>query len=56
MHGPVPVVRSPFRFSATPVQLRPPPSLGGDTEAVLADELGLDGDAIAGLRARGVIA
>jgi crotonobetainyl-CoA:carnitine CoA-transferase CaiB-like acyl-CoA transferase len=54
--GRVPVVRSPFRFSATPVQLRPPPSLGGDTDRVLADELGLDGEKIAGLRGLGVIA
>ena len=56
VHGAVPLVRSPFRFSATPVQLRPPPSLGADTDTVLAEELGLDGEVMASLRREGVVA
>lgn len=56
VHGAVPLVRSPFRFSATPVTLRPPPSLGGDTDSILLDELGLDSEVIASLRRKGVVA
>jgi len=49
MHG------FPLKMSRTPCQLRhPAPELGADTEAVLG-ELGFDGAAIAGLRARGVV-
>ncbi len=40
--GTLPVVRSPFRFSRTPVQHRPPPALGADTRAVLQERLGVD--------------
>jgi crotonobetainyl-CoA:carnitine CoA-transferase CaiB-like acyl-CoA transferase len=50
VHGPIPQLRSPLRFSATPVAHRPPPSLGADTDAVLAAELGLDAERIAALR------
>lgn len=42
--GTLPVTRSPFRFSATPVQHRPPPSLGADTRAVLSEQLAVDDD------------
>jgi crotonobetainyl-CoA:carnitine CoA-transferase CaiB-like acyl-CoA transferase len=45
----------PFRLAATPASIRtPPPTLGEDTDAILA-ELGFDADAIADLRSRGVI-
>ena len=54
-HGALPVVRSPFRFSRTPVDLRPPPQLGADTEGVLAAELGLSGAQMSALREAGVI-
>ena len=47
---------SPLRLSATPVEYRnAPPLLGEHTETILAERLGLDGEAIAALRARGVI-
>ena len=53
--GSVRVVASPIKLAATPVRYRrPPPLLGADTEAVLA-ELGFDAAAIARLRARGAI-
>lgn len=55
VHGKVPVVRSPFRFSASPVQLKAPPSMGADTEAVLRQELGLDDARLATLREQGVL-
>jgi crotonobetainyl-CoA:carnitine CoA-transferase CaiB-like acyl-CoA transferase len=52
-----PSVASPMRLSATPVGYdRPAPELGQDTDEVLQDVLGRDGDEIAALRALGVIA
>jgi crotonobetainyl-CoA:carnitine CoA-transferase CaiB-like acyl-CoA transferase len=49
------VVASPMKLSATPVQYRrAPPLLGEHTDEVLA-EFGLDADAIAALRAQGVL-
>jgi crotonobetainyl-CoA:carnitine CoA-transferase CaiB-like acyl-CoA transferase len=54
--GSVPQVASPLRLSATPVEYRnAPPLLGEHTETILAERLGLDGEAIAALRAQGVI-
>ncbi|CAD5376172.1 L-carnitine dehydratase/bile acid-inducible protein F [Pseudomonas sp. OF001] len=54
--GSAPGVASPLRLSATPVEYRnAPPLLGEHTETILAERLGLDGETIAGLRARGVI-
>ena len=48
-------VASPLRLIDNPPSLRfPPPALGEHTEAVLA-ELGLDAQAIASLRADGVV-
>jgi crotonobetainyl-CoA:carnitine CoA-transferase CaiB-like acyl-CoA transferase len=54
--GSVPQVRNPTRYSRTPLEYGlPPPLLGEHTEAVLADELGLDAHALGELKARGVI-
>ena len=54
--GSAPGVASPLRLSATPVEYRnAPPLLGEHTETILAERLGLDGETIAGLLARGVI-
>lgn len=47
--GPIPMVHSPFRFSQTPVQHRPAPELGAQTDRVLREVLGLDDQAIAAL-------
>ncbi len=45
----------PFQLAATPATIRtPPPTLGQDTDAILA-ELGYDPAEIAGVRARGVV-
>ncbi len=55
VHGALPVIRSPFRFSRTPVSLKPPPQLGADTDAVLASELGLSDARLAALKAAGVV-
>jgi len=53
--GSVRLVSSPMKLSATPVRHdRAPPLLGADTEPVLA-ELGLDAEAIAGLKRAGAI-
>jgi crotonobetainyl-CoA:carnitine CoA-transferase CaiB-like acyl-CoA transferase len=55
--GSAPGVANPLRFSATPVSYRTaPPPLGADTDAVLAERLGLDAAALAALRASGCIA
>lgn len=54
-YGKVGTVASPMRFSETQVQYTsPPPELGQDTEAVLA-ELGIDAKKVAQLRAAGAI-
>ncbi len=54
--GSVPQVANPVRFSQTPIRYgRSAPLLGEDTEAVLAEVLGLDADAIAALRAEQLI-
>lgn len=53
--GTLPVVRSPFRFSETPVQLKAPPLLGADTDAVLEAELRLSNEALSALREQGVL-
>jgi len=55
--GPIDLIASPLRLSATPVSYRhAPPTLGQHTDAVLADWLGLDGAAVAALRAAGAVA
>ncbi|MBA3902625.1 MAG: CoA transferase [Rhodocyclaceae bacterium] len=54
--GTVPLVASPMRFSATPVDHdRPPPLLGEHTEEVLRERLGMNPGEIARLRGQGVI-
>ena len=54
--GSVPLVASPMRFSATPVEQKlPPPTLGQHTDEILEDVLGLDASAIAQLRANRVV-
>ena len=53
--GELALTRSPLRFSRTPVQHRPPPALGADTDAVLREALGLDDTALARLHDAGVV-
>ena len=54
--GTVPQVAAPLVFSDTPLDYdRAPPLLGEHTASVLAERLGLRGDALAALQARGVI-
>ena len=49
--GKVSLVRSPMRFSATPIEHRnPPPTLGQHTDEILRSVLGLDDGAIAKLK------
>ncbi len=53
--GPIDVLGFPIKFTDDPCRMhRPPPALGADTEAILA-ELGRDASAIAALRAQKVI-
>ena len=52
----VKVIANPVRLSETPADYRiPPPLLGEHTDAVLSERLGLDAEALAELRAKGVI-
>jgi crotonobetainyl-CoA:carnitine CoA-transferase CaiB-like acyl-CoA transferase len=52
----VKVIANPVKLSETPADYRlPPPLLGEHTEAVLAERLGLDADALAALREKKVI-
>ncbi len=54
--GKLPLVGSPMRFSATPLEYRlAPPLLGEHTDQVLNEMLGLSANAIAKLRGDGVI-
>jgi crotonobetainyl-CoA:carnitine CoA-transferase CaiB-like acyl-CoA transferase len=58
--GPLPLEGVPFRMSATPPRTgglidRGPPLLGGDTEAVLGELLGLSPDDVAALADEGVL-
>jgi len=54
--GTVPMVGSPLKLSATPVEYRAaPPLLGADTRAVLREHLGLGDAQVDALAAQGVI-
>ncbi len=54
--GSVPLVASPLNFSATPICYdRAPPTLGQDTDEVLADLLGLSETDLGPLKANGII-
>ena len=54
--GPIPIVNRPFRYAdAEQAPPTAPPVLGQHTDAVLGEVLGLDAEAIAGLRASGVV-
>ncbi len=53
--GTIPALATPFQLSALDQAAhRPPPALGADTDAILA-ELGIEGGELAGLRERGVV-
>jgi crotonobetainyl-CoA:carnitine CoA-transferase CaiB-like acyl-CoA transferase len=52
----VKVIANPVRLSETPPDYRiAPPLLGEHTEAVLRERLGMDAEALAGLRKKGVV-
>jgi crotonobetainyl-CoA:carnitine CoA-transferase CaiB-like acyl-CoA transferase len=51
-----PSLRSPLRFSVTPVEHVAPPQLGEHTHAVLSAELSLPAERIEDLRKIGVLA
>jgi formyl-CoA transferase len=54
--GKVPLIRSPMRFSGTPVEhTAGPPTLGQHTDEVLAKTLGKSADEIAALKAEGIV-
>jgi crotonobetainyl-CoA:carnitine CoA-transferase CaiB-like acyl-CoA transferase len=54
--GPIPLVGTPMKFSATPAgTLQPPPLLGEHTAEVLEQLLGMDEDTIRELRNRGIL-
>jgi crotonobetainyl-CoA:carnitine CoA-transferase CaiB-like acyl-CoA transferase len=54
--GTVPLVASPMRFSATPIEHKmPPPTLGQHTDEILREVLGMDDGRIAKLRETKVV-
>jgi len=54
--GQVPLVGNPIKFSATPAAYgRAPPLLGEHTDEILRERLSLGSDAIAQLRAAGIV-
>lgn len=55
IYGRLDVIRSPLRFSRTPVEHRIPPALGADTAQVLASELGVDAAQFAQFEAAGIV-
>ena len=55
VYGAVDLIRSPFRFSRTPVEHRIPPALGAHTAEVLQEELGIDAMRFAELGRAGLV-
>ena len=55
VYGQMDTIRSPFRFSNTPVQYRVPPALGADTADVLAQELQVNAQRFEALRTAGIV-
>lgn len=55
VYGQLDVIRSPFRFSKTPVQHRVPPALGADTADVLLQELHVNALDLEALRTAGIV-
>lgn len=55
VYGSLDLIRSPLRFSRTPVQHRIPPELGADTADVLREELGVDAARFGELRDAGLV-
>jgi crotonobetainyl-CoA:carnitine CoA-transferase CaiB-like acyl-CoA transferase len=55
VYGPVDLIRSPFRFSQTPVEHRIPPALGAHTAEVLQGELNIDAERFAELGRAGLV-
>jgi len=53
--GTITLMKSPIRMSESKVPLKPAPTLGGDTDQVLSDELGLSGHEIDQLHEEQVI-
>jgi crotonobetainyl-CoA:carnitine CoA-transferase CaiB-like acyl-CoA transferase len=55
VYGTLPQIRSPLRFSETPIQYRNPPALGADTAEVLQQELGIDAEGFGRLKVAGLV-
>ncbi len=55
VYGQIETIRSPFRFSNTPVQYRVPPALGADTAKVLQQELQVNAQGFEALRTAGIV-
>ena len=55
VYGKMGLIRSPLRFSKTPVEHQIPPALGADTANVLASELGVDAARFAQLKEAGLV-
>ncbi len=55
VYGKMDLIRSPLRFSKTPVEHRIPPALGADTEAVLRTELDVDAARFLQLKEAGLV-
>ena len=54
-HGDVPLLGFAPRMSASSVEIRPAPRLGEHSDEVLADDLGMSAEQLAGLRGEGII-
>ena len=55
-YGAIHLVGVPYKYSASPCDIRqPPPMLGEHTAAVLREKLGMSGEDIASLQAQAVV-